>query len=161
MPASAWLCRYCDMTGTQGFTHWLQPLVRSQSQHVCFIHGSTLAGAKCTWAHKLFILHLQNTKSWKYCLAKNVFSPTKVPSSQLFCPKCSQNSSHLSGRSICSILNESWQKKLSFLRSFAVLSHNLRQAHCATTSLTILVYLSTIPLFCRFYAVLLVPYKCT
>ena len=77
---------------------------------------------------------------------KKVSSLTKVPSSQLFCSKRSQNSSHLSGRSVCSILNESWQK-LSFLRSIAVLSRDLRQAHCATTSLTILVYLSTVHYF--------------
>ena len=30
------------MTGTQGFTHQLQPLVRSQSQHVCFIQAQEL-----------------------------------------------------------------------------------------------------------------------
>ena len=85
MPASAWLCRYCDMTGTQGFTHQLQPLVRSQSQHVCFIHGGTLAGAKCTWAHKLFILHLQKNKSWKYSLSKKKWQGSqKFPAPNYF-----------------------------------------------------------------------------
>ena len=142
--------------------HTLAPATCSFAESTCLFYPRRYVGrSKMHMSSQIVhITSAKNTKSWKYCLAKKLLSFTKVPSSQLFCPKRSQNSSHLSGRSVCSILNESWQK-LSFLRSFAVLSRDLRQAHCATTSLTILVYLSTVPLFCTFYAVLLVSYKCT
>ena len=108
------------------------------------------------------IVHITSAKNLNHdniVLPKKCYASQKFPVPNYFAPKRSQNSSHLSGRSVCSILNESWQK-LSFLRSIAVLSRDLRQAHCATTSLTILVHLSTVPLFCRLYAVLLVSYKC-
>ena len=160
MPASAWLCRYCDVTGTQGFTHQLQPLVRSQSQHVCFIHGGTLAGAKCTWAHKLFILHLQKkTNHENIVLPKKSVKPHKSSQLPIILPETLSKQFTLVGTKC--LLNSQRVLAEALFPEKHCSSRDLRQAHCATSSLTLLVYLSTVPLFCTFYAVLLVSYKCT
>ena len=158
MPASAWLCRYWDMTGTQGFTHQLQPLVRSQSQHVCFIQAVRWPEQNAHELTNCSYYICKKPKSWQYCLAKKVLCLTKVPSSQLFCPETLSKQFTLVGTKC--LLNSQRVLAEALFPEKLCSSQPRFTAHCATTSLTLLFYLSTVPLFCTFYAVLLVSYKC-